>query len=148
MIPELRTAILNTNKADKHDLILYELKRMFAYLLESERRSYNSKSFCKVYTMDGLQSNTSSPKDMTNFFSNLITKLEEMFDDLKQLIRDLFFGILTNIVISFYCPHISRKLEEFYTVHCPVADMKDEHESLAELTVKDTLEGENMYTYS
>ncbi|CAF3868679.1 unnamed protein product [Rotaria sp. Silwood2] len=149
MIPELRTAILNTNKGDKHDLILYELKRMFAYLLESERRSYNPKSFCKVYTMDGLQSlNTGDQKDMTEFFTDLITKLEEMSDDLKQLVRDLFCGILTNIVISFDCPHISRKLEEFYTVRCQVADMKDVHESLAELTVKDTLEGDNMYTCS
>jgi ubiquitin carboxyl-terminal hydrolase 34 len=149
MIPELRTAILNANKTGKHDLILYELKRMFAYLLESERRSYNPKSFCKVYTMDGLQSlNTGDQKDMTEFFTDLITKLEEMSDDLKQLVRELFCGILTNIVISFDCPHISRKLEEFYTVRCQVADMKDVHESLAELTVKDTLEGDNMYTCS
>ena len=149
MIPELRTAIINANQMGKHDLILYELKRMFAYLLESERRSYNPKSFCKVYTMDGLQSlNTGDQKDMTEFFTDLITKLEEMSDDLKQLVRDLFCGILTNIVISFDCPHISRKLEEFYTVRCQVADMKDVHESLAELTVKDTLEGDNMYTCS
>ncbi|CAF0871243.1 unnamed protein product [Adineta ricciae] len=149
MIPELRTAILNASKTGKHDLILYELKRMFAYLLESERRSYNPKSFCKVYTMDGLQSlNTGDQKDMTEFFTDLITKLEEMSDDLKQLVRELFCGILTNIVISFDCPHISRKLEEFYTVRCQVADMKDVHESLAELTVKDTLEGDNMYTCS
>ncbi|CAF1418467.1 unnamed protein product, partial [Adineta steineri] len=149
MIPELRTAILNATKTGKHDFILYELKRMFAYLLESERRSYNPKSFCKVYTMDGLLSlNTGDQKDMTEFFTDLITKLEEMSDDLKQLVRELFCGILTNIVISFDCPHISRKLEEFYTVRCQVADMKDVHESLAELTVKDTLEGDNMYTCS
>lgn len=149
MIPELRTAVLNAQKTGKHDLILYELKRMFAYLLESERRAYNPKSFCKVYTMDGLLSlNTGDQKDMTEFFTDLITKLEEMSDDLKELVRELFCGILTNIVISFDCPHISRKLEEFYTVRCQVADMKDVHESLAELTVKDTLEGDNMYTCS
>lgn len=149
MIPELRTAVLSAQKTGKHDLILYELKRMFAYLLESERRAYNPKSFCKVYTMDGLLSlNTGDQKDMTEFFTDLITKLEEMSDDLKDLVRELFCGILTNIVISFDCPHISRKLEEFYTVRCQVADMKDVHESLAELTVKDTLEGDNMYTCS
>ena len=149
MIPELRTAILKAGKTGKHDLIFYELKRMFAYLLESERRAYNPKSFCKVYTMDGLQSlNTGDQKDMTEFFTDLITKLEEMSDDLKELVRELFCGTLTNIVLSFDCPHVSRKLEEFYTVRCQVADMKDVHESLAELTVKDTLEGDNMYTCS
>jgi len=29
--------------------MLHELKRMFAYLLESERKSYNPSNFCKVY---------------------------------------------------------------------------------------------------
>lgn len=46
------------------------------------------------------------------------------------------------------CPHVSRTLEEFYTVRCQVADMRNLYESLDEVTVKDTLEGDNMYTCS
>ncbi|CAF1004126.1 unnamed protein product, partial [Didymodactylos carnosus] len=153
MIPELRSAILKTTNNNstsdkKHEQILYELKRMFAYLLESERKSYNPKTFCKVYTMAHQPLNTGDQKDMTEFFTDLITKLEEMSDELKTLVRELFCGILTNIVLSFDCPHLSRKLEEFYTVRCQVADMKDLYESLNEMTVKDTLEGDNMYTCS
>lgn len=43
---------------------------------------------------------------------------------------------------------MSRTLEEFYTVRCQVADMRNLYESLDEVTVKDTLEGDNMYTCS
>lgn len=39
-------------------------------------------------------------------------------------------------------------MEEFYTVRCQVADMRNLYESLDEVTVKDTLEGDNMYTCS
>jgi len=43
---------------------------------------------------------------------------------------------------------VSRTLEEFYTVRCQVTDMRNIYESLDEVTVKDTLEGDNMYTCS
>lgn len=46
------------------------------------------------------------------------------------------------------CDHVSRTVEEFYTVRCQVADMRNLYESLDEVTVKDTLEGDNMYTCS
>ena len=45
---------------------------------ESERKAYNPKSFCKVYTMDKQPLNTGEQKDMTEFFTDLISKLEEM----------------------------------------------------------------------
>jgi len=46
------------------------------------------------------------------------------------------------------CEHVSRTLEEFYTVRCQVADMRNLYDSLDEVTVKDTLDGDNMYTCS
>lgn len=70
------------------------------------------------------------------------------------------------------CDHVSQTAEEFYTVRCQVADMKNIYvspadlllpgaqrsscqplftvlqESLDEVTIKDTLEGDNMYTCS
>ena len=50
---------------------------------ESERRSYNPRSFCKVYTMDHEPLNTSEQKDMTEFFTDLISKMEDMGPNLK-----------------------------------------------------------------
>ena len=60
---------------------------MFAYFLESERKAYNPRSFCKVYTMDKQPLNTGEQKDMVEFFTDLITKLEEMSPELVSRCR-------------------------------------------------------------
>lgn len=148
MMPQAREAILKIEPqlAQKHPATLQELQRMFAYLMESERKSYNPRSFCRVYQMDHQPLNTGEQKDMAEFFIDLVSKLEEMTPELKHLIKRLFCGTLSNNVVSLDCGHVSRTREEFYTVRCQVAQMRDLHESLAEVTVKDTLEGDNMYT--
>ncbi|XP_014226620.1 ubiquitin carboxyl-terminal hydrolase 34 isoform X1 [Trichogramma pretiosum] len=150
MMPEARAAILRADvtRANKHQLTLRELQRMFAYLFESERKAYNPRSFCRVYTMNHEPLNTGEQKDMAEFFIDLVSKLEEMTSDLKTLVKNLFCGILSNNVVSLDCEHVSKTLEEFYTVRCQVADMRNLYESLDEVTVKDTLEGDNMYTCS
>ena len=143
-----KTVQSNTNK-EAYDKILIELKRMFAFLQESERKAYNPKEFCKFYTMDQQPLNTAEQKDMQEFFTDLISKLEETSNtELKHLIKSLFGGVITNLVISLDCPHVSCTLEEFYTIRCQVAGMKDLYDSLNEITVKDTLDGDNMYTCS
>ncbi|XP_057336925.1 ubiquitin carboxyl-terminal hydrolase puf [Microplitis mediator] len=150
MMPQARLAILSAdcNRANKHQLTLRELQRMFAYLLESERKAYNPRSFCRVYTMNHEPLNTGEQKDMAEFFIDLVSKLEEMTSDLKTLVKTLFCGVISNNVVSLDCEHVSRTVEEFYTVRCQVADMRNLYESLDEVTVKDTLEGDNMYTCS
>lgn len=148
MMPQAREAVLivDPNQAQKHAATLQELQRMFAYLMESERKSYNPRSFCRVYQMDHQPLNTGEQKDMNEFFIDMVSKLEEMTPELKTLLKRLFCGTLGNNVVSLDCGHVSRTQEEFYTVRCQVAQMRDLHESLAEVTVKDTLEGDNMYT--
>ncbi|XP_050445731.1 ubiquitin carboxyl-terminal hydrolase 34 isoform X2 [Cataglyphis hispanica] len=150
MMPQARVSILGADcsRANKHQLTLRELQRMFAYLLESERKAYNPRSFCRVYTMNHEPLNTGEQKDMAEFFIDLVSKLEEMTSDLKNLVKTLFCGVISNNVVSLDCEHVSRTLEEFYTVRCQVADMRNLYESLDEVTVKDTLEGDNMYTCS
>ena len=66
----------------KYNNILTEMQRMFAFLQESERKAYNPRSFCKVYTMDKQPLNTGEQKDMTEFFTDLISKMEEMTPEL------------------------------------------------------------------
>uniref|UniRef100_A0A1A9ZZN0 ubiquitinyl hydrolase 1 n=1 Tax=Glossina pallidipes TaxID=7398 RepID=A0A1A9ZZN0_GLOPL len=150
MMPQARSAILKIppTKSQKHGPTLLELQRMFAYLLESERKAYNPRSFCRVYQMDHQPLNTGEQKDMAEFFIDLVSKLEEMTPELKDLVKRLFCGTLSNNVVSLDCDHVSRTAEEFYTVRCQVADMRNLQESLDEVTVKDTLEGDNMYTCS
>ncbi|CAB3381441.1 Hypothetical predicted protein [Cloeon dipterum] len=150
MMKEARVAILRAkpDAAAKHAAALEELQRMFAYLLESERKAYNPRSFCRVYQMDHQPLNTGEQKDMAEFFIDLVSKLEEMTPELKRLVKRLFCGQLSNNFVSLDCAHVSRNVEEFYTVRCQVADMRNLYESLDEVTVKDTLEGDNMYTCS
>lgn len=52
------------------------------YVQESERKAYNPRPFCKTYTMDKQPLNTGEQKDMTEFFTDLITKIEEMSQEL------------------------------------------------------------------
>lgn len=102
MIPEARRSVLEAECSQDNQLrgTLHELKKMFAYLSESERKAYNPRSFCKVYTMDHQPLNTGEQKDMTEFFTDLISKLEEMGPQLKKLVKNLFGGIITNNVVS------------------------------------------------
>uniref|UniRef100_T1K3V7 USP domain-containing protein n=1 Tax=Tetranychus urticae TaxID=32264 RepID=T1K3V7_TETUR len=146
MFPQVRAAILSSKVTNetKHATILQELQKMFAFLSESERKAYNPKSFCKVYTMNSQPLNTGEQKDMTEFFTDLISKLEEMSPQLKETVKSLFAGTLSSNIVTD-CGHISRTTEEFYTLRCKVADMRHLWDSLDELTVKDTLEGDNLY---
>lgn len=150
MIPNLRYAILGIDETKdiRHGEIIRELQKMFTFMLESERKAYNPRNFCKVYTMDNHPLNIAEQTDMTEFFTDLISKLEESSPELRRVIKGLFSGTLSNNVVSLDCPHISRTTEEFYTLRVQVADMRSLNDSLDELTIKDTLEGDNMYTCS
>ena len=70
----------------------------FNVLQESERKAYNPRDFCKVYTMDKQPLNTGEQKDMTEFFTDLITKLEEMS---PEMVCGEIIKIYTKI--TFYC---------------------------------------------
>lgn len=157
MLPAIRECVLqydgmslsNTESGfGKHHSTLYELRRMFAHLLESERKAYNPLSFCKTYTMDQQPLNTGEQKDMAEFFIDLLSKTEEMTPELKNVVKKTFCGTLSNNVVSLDCGHVSTTTEEFYTVRCQVAEMRSLYQSLEEVCVKDMLEGDNMYTCS
>jgi ubiquitin carboxyl-terminal hydrolase 34 len=102
MMPQARASILSAKftSENKHEQTLRELQRMFAYLMESERKAYNPRSFCKVYQMDHKPLNTGEQKDMAEFFIDLVSKLEEMTPELKKLVKTLFCGVTSNNVVS------------------------------------------------
>lgn len=75
-------------------IFFYLLQILTAYLVtffflpqESERKAYNPRGFCKVYTMDHQLLNTGEQKDMAEFFTNLISKLEEMTPELVSYVN-------------------------------------------------------------
>ena len=94
-------------------------------LTHSERKAYNPLSLCKTYVMDSMPLNTTEQKDMAEFFIDLLSKMEEMSPGIKTMVKDLFCGTLSNNVVSLDCQHVSKNLEEFYTVRCQVSEMRN-----------------------
>jgi len=80
---------------------------------ESERKTYNPRSFCKVYTMDQQLLNTGEQKDMAEFFIDLVSKLEEMTPELKTLVKTLFGGVISNNVVSL----VRMIMIQFYIIN-------------------------------
>lgn len=50
--------------------------------------------------MDHQPLNTAEQKDMTEFFIDLVSKLEEMTPTLKTVVKKLFCGVISNNVVS------------------------------------------------
>jgi len=50
--------------------------------------------------MDHQPLNTAEQKDMAEFFIDLVSKLEEMTTELKELVKNLFGGVISNNVVS------------------------------------------------
>ena len=66
----------------RYFVILFPTPTPTLPLQESECKAYNPRPFCKTYTMDKQPLNTGEQKDMTEFFTDLITKIEEMSPEL------------------------------------------------------------------
>ena len=89
MMSEVRAAVLNARGPSHGDVCqfnhqeeLRELQKMFSYLVASERKAYNPQSLCRMYKMDHETLNPCEQKDMTEFFTDLVGKMEEMSMDL------------------------------------------------------------------
>lgn len=67
----------------------YLISNLFSQCQGSERKAYNPKTFCRTYTMDKQPLNTGEQKDMTEFFTDLIGKIEEMSPALVRIVMCL-----------------------------------------------------------
>ena len=148
MIPEVRKTVLEAlpiNEKNASANALHEMQRMFAFLLDSERKAYSPDPFCRVYEMNNQPLNPTEQKDMMEYFSDLVTKMEDMSPSMKEMVHRLFTGTNCNTVVSLDCGHVSQTTEDFTTVRCQVNNMRNLYESLNDVCVKDVLEGNNMY---
>lgn len=66
----------------------------------SERKAHNPRSFCRTYTMDKQLINTGEQKDMTEFFTDLISKLEDMSPSLVLMLYLYNIMFLTHEIES------------------------------------------------
>ncbi|KAI0988821.1 hypothetical protein GJ496_007006 [Pomphorhynchus laevis] len=149
MIPEFRSAILTTNAADvcsKHFSLFVELQYMFAYLQFSRQRAFSPHSFCKSYIVENQQPlNVCEQRDMTEFYTDMLSKVEEMSDSLSRTVKSLFVGSMRNQTISADCEHVSSADEQFTFIQAVVADVSSLEESLQRSILCEILEGDNLY---
>lgn len=96
-------------------------------LQESECKAYNPRPFCKTYTMDKQPLNTGEQKDMTEFFTDLITKIEEMSPELVSsrilkflwnLYRFAHFYSLFFVVVVFCFFFFKEKYRQKFVWRC------------------------------
>lgn len=150
MIPEFRQAILSTRPEDvassKHSELFAQLQVMFVHLEHSEQRAFSPASFCKSYIVENQQPvNVCEQRDMTEFFTDILSKVEEMNVELRDLVKSLFVGTMRNHTVPTECDHVSVSDEPFTFIQAAVADIPTLEESLQRSMRPEYLEGDNLY---
>eukprot|EP00117_Sycon_ciliatum_P032008 scpid2273/ scgid2315/ Ubiquitin carboxyl-terminal hydrolase 34; Deubiquitinating enzyme 34; Ubiquitin thioesterase 34; Ubiquitin-specific-processing protease 34 len=150
MVPELRHAILTLRVTDHqpHAAMLRELQGLFVQLSYGTWRAYSPIELSKIYRLAGNLLNVHEQTDMGEFFTDLVSKLEESSPHLARSVNGVCRGKLSSSIVSRDCPHISFTEESFFLVRCPVENMVSLDRSLTSVVSADALEGDNKYICS
>ena len=98
---------------------LYQLKRMFAGLMQLGKQYYNPKKFCFSFKdIDGSSIDPWVQKDCDEFFIMLIDRIENLIKGTKEeiVMKNLMHGVFANELICKGCPHTSEREEPFMAV--------------------------------
>ena len=127
--------------------LLYQFKRLFSYLQESAKKSFDTTEFCNAYGYNNDQFNPCIQMDVDEFFNMFLEKVETLMKNTerKQLIQDIFSGKVCNQVISKECEHVSETQEAFNTLSLTVKGKASIEESLELFVEGDVLDGDNKY---
>src|SRR3990167_4181600 len=93
---------LDFAEKDRADNVVYEMQKMFAFLQESRRRSYDPRSFCHAYKDSGGKSvNVSVQMDVDEFYNQLCDKFELIMHNTPQrhLMKSFWDGTIANQLI-------------------------------------------------
>lgn len=148
--PAFRSGVLRPviNENEKEDNVLWQMQAIFANLQESEMRSYDASDFFEAYKdWDGNSVNVGVQMDIDEFFSMLFDKLEGLLSGRaeKNLLKDVYGGVLVQKIESKDCEHTSERDEGFFSIQCEVKDKKNIYESLQLYVEGEALDGENKY---
>ena len=96
---------------DKENIVL-ELQNIFAHLKYSESPVYTTLSLCRKFILDGQPIDPRVQTDVDEFFHSLMDKLERNLSkiDRKQIIKNLFGGQLSNLIVGSACEHASERI--------------------------------------
>lgn len=146
MNPSFRNGIFSANvrEDDRKDNLLYQLQLMFGHLQQSEKKAYDTFSFCEAYKdYDGQPMNMSVQMDVDEFFNMLFDRLENLLTGTPQevLFKKHFGGKLVQQVKSKDCDHVSEREESFFAIQCEVKNKKNVAESLQLYVEGEILDG-------
>ena len=150
MVPQFRQGLLQApdKESDKNESMLYQLQIILSNLQESEKKFYDTTPFCKTYKdFEGKPMKVNEQQDVEEFFNMLFDRLETSLKGSEQekLMANFFGGQTSNQFISKSCPHVSERVEQFFTLGLDVKGKKDIKESLEAFVQGDMLDGSNQY---
>ncbi|CAM9745405.1 unnamed protein product, partial [Ectocarpus sp. 12 AP-2014] len=130
----------------EEDEVLLQLQVLFASLRISQRKFYDTKPFCAVFMdYDGQPLRHAEQKDVNEFCTHLLHKLEGSSKQAGSLIDKVFGGTLAYQVISRDCEHTSERTEPFIVLTAEVQDKESLEGSLQLLVAGEMLTGDNCY---
>lgn len=124
------------------DNMFHQLQKMFAYLDNSERSSYNPYEFCYSFKgYDGNPLNVSVQQDTQEFFNIFFDRIEDSLKPtpLKNLTKDVFGGKMIDLLACTSCGHLRESQQMFYNLSLEVKNMRNVNESLNKLTNEDVI---------
>ncbi|CAG9329496.1 unnamed protein product [Blepharisma stoltei] len=147
-IPSLRDGILYIPTVASEDNVLFQLKRIFSGLKNSDKPFISTRKFCRAYKdCDGNPVNLYEQKDADEFFGNLMERLENALkgSNYENLVQSHFGGYQVLEIESKDCPHKTQRFEPFLTIPIEVKNKRMLSEGLKSLVEGEILEADNAY---
>lgn len=154
LIRPLRNGVLSCktdvhfNTRDSDCNLLHQLQLLFANLLLSERRDYDTSELCmSIKGYDGSPIRPGEQQDVVEFFNLFGDRLETTLKSLDQrfLLQDIFGGELCHVIICQECKHRSERSEDCLSLSLDVKGKSNITESLKLYIQGEALDGDNQY---
>ena len=121
---------------------------MFTGLIHSKKGYYTPRSLCLAFKEpDGSATNLNEQKDVFEFYSGLMDKLEEQLKKTthENLVKNHFGGTVIREIICRGCPHSYEREEPFLAINLEVKNKKHIIDGLNSYVEGETLDGDNAY---
>ena len=104
MIPDFRKALLHCDdpyygQEKDNENVLFQMKKMFYNLINSERKFYTPTDFCHAFkNYEGLPTNVHEQMDIDEFSGILFDRLENQMKGTpyENVVKDFFGGVFSN----------------------------------------------------
>lgn len=142
---------VNITDPDNSQELLYQTQKLFGFLQDSYRRSYDpSDCVASIKTYEDTMIDIHNQMDVEEFYNLLFDRWEGQLKspEEKKEFRSLYGGQLVQQVKSKECDHVSERLEPFSAVQCDIKGKSNLQESLQAYVDGEIMQGDNKYKCS